>query len=73
MLDIKKVADTADLIINGYAFTRWGIGYRVLNLNHPDRAAVITNDGEILETTMGDIELSIVEEYFDKNKELIKE
>jgi len=36
MADIKQVADAADMIVNGYAFTRC---YRVLNLNRPDRAA----------------------------------
>ena len=49
------------------------MGYRILNLNHPNRAAVVSKAGEILETTMDDIELSIIEEYFEKNKELIKE
>ena len=40
MADIKQVADAADMIVNGYAFTRCTEGYRVLNLNRPDRAAV---------------------------------
>ena len=39
MADIKQVADAADMIVNGYAFTRCTEGYRVLNLNRPDRAA----------------------------------
>ena len=39
MADIKQVADVADMIVNGYAFTRCTEGYRVLNLNRPDRAA----------------------------------
>ncbi len=40
MADIKQVADAADMIVNGYAFTQCPEGYRVLNLNRPDRAAV---------------------------------
>lgn len=32
MADIKQVADAADMIVNGYAFTRCPEGYRVLNL-----------------------------------------
>lgn len=36
MADIKQVADAADMIVNGYAFTRCTEGYRVLNLNRPD-------------------------------------
>lgn len=40
MEKIKQIADAADMIINGYAYTRCPEGYRVLNLNRPDRAAV---------------------------------
>ena len=40
MADIKQVADAADMIVNGYAFTQCPEGYRVLNLNRPDRAVV---------------------------------
>ena len=54
-----KVADAADMIVNGYAFTRCTEGYRVLNLNLPDRAAVFSKDGRVLETSMDDIEVRI--------------
>ena len=40
MVDVKQVADAADMIVNGYAFTRCAEGFRVLNLNRPDRAVV---------------------------------
>lgn len=40
-LDIKDVADKADMIINGYVFTKDNDYIRVLNLNHKNRAAVI--------------------------------
>ena len=33
MVDVKQVADAADMIVNGYAFTRCAEGFRVLNLN----------------------------------------
>lgn len=32
-LNIKEIADRADMIINGYAFTKAGEYVRVLNLN----------------------------------------
>lgn len=38
MIDIKSVADKADLIVNGYAFTKCDKGYRILNINRPDKA-----------------------------------
>lgn len=36
MIDRRKVADEADMIVNGYAFAKCVEGYRVLNLNRPD-------------------------------------
>ena len=38
----KTIADKADIIINGYAFTREDDGIHVLNLNSPDKAVVFT-------------------------------
>ena len=62
MPDILHVADTADMIVNGYAFTKANGQVRVLNLN-----------GELLETTMDDIELSIVQDYYARNKSYLEE
>ena len=67
MPDIKSVADKADVIINGYAFTSDGDRIQVLNLNNPDKAVVFSSDGEVLETTMDDIELSIASHYLKQN------
>ena len=67
MPDIKTIADKADFIVNGYAFTRVDDRIQVLNLNSPDKAVVFDADGEVLETTMDDIELSIVSRYLQQN------
>ncbi|MBP5339154.1 MAG: hypothetical protein J6Z14_07620 [Prevotella sp.] len=67
MPDIKTIADKADIVVNGYAFTREGDDIRVLNLNCPDKAVVFSDDGEVLETTMDDIELSIASRYLQQN------
>lgn len=42
MTDVNKVADEADMIVNGYAFTQNKEGCRVLNLNRPDKATVLS-------------------------------
>lgn len=63
MLDIKELADKADVIINGYAFFKHELGVQVLNLNNTVRATVFSRENEMLETTMDDIEVSIVKEY----------
>ncbi len=73
MLDIIKIADEADLIVNGYAFSKCIEGYRVLNLNRPERAIVLSMEGETLETTMDDIEIQIVKDYYKKNKKFMEE
>jgi len=73
MLDVKKIADEANMIINGYAYTLDGDFVRVLNINRPDKAAVLSLDGQAIETTMDDIELQIVTNYYDKNKTYLME
>lgn len=37
---LREIADHADMIVNGYSFTRQGEAIRVLNLNNPEKAAV---------------------------------
>ena len=73
MPDIKNVADKADVIINGYAFTRNEDRIQVLNLNCPNKAAVFSSDGQMLETTMDDIELSIAMDYLERAKAYMEE
>lgn len=71
-LDIKNVADKADMIINGYAFTQENKYIRVLNLNQLNHAAVIYND-KIVERNMDDIENQIVLDYYLNNKQFMEE
>lgn len=73
MCNVIQVANTADIIVNGYAFTKSGNHIRVLNLNKPDKAAFISRLGEVLETTMDDIELDIIQEYYKRNSKFIEE
>lgn len=73
MIDIKNIADKADMIINGYAFTKCDEGYQVLNLNKTSSAVVLSISGDVLETSMDDIEIEIVKDYYKKNRELMEE
>ena len=73
MIDFKTIADNADLIINGYAFTKSGDYIRVLNLNRPNKALVFDYNQEVIETSMDDIEIQIVFDYYNKNKKYKKE
>ena len=73
MPDIKNIADKANMIINGYAYTREGNRIHVLNLNSSDKAVVFSAEGDVLETTMDDIEISIVQRYFQKNMKYMED
>ena len=70
---IMSVADAADMIVNGYAFTRDPKGFRVLNLNQPDKAAVFSKAGDVLETSMDDIELWIALDYYIANRKFLED
>ncbi len=73
MLNIREIADKSDMIVNGYSFTRCEQGFRVLNLNRPDRAVLLSSAGEVLETSMDDIELAIVRDYWKRNVHFLEE
>lgn len=67
MPNIKMVADGADVILNGYAFTFSDSDIRVLNLEKPGKAAVYNRKCELLSTSMDDIELHIVGRYLSRS------
>lgn len=72
MPDIETVASTSDMIVNGYAFSQEDDDrIRVLNLNSPTTAAVLDSEGNVLETSMDDMELGIVQGYFSNNREFL--
>ncbi len=70
-LSVKEVADKADMIINGYAFTKDGEYVRVLNLDHLNHAAVILKD-KLVETNMDDVESQIVVDYYKDNLQFME-
>ena len=70
---IREIADQADMIVNGYAFTRENNQIRILNLNNLDKALVISEDGEVLETTMDDIEIRIVLDYWNSDRKFMED
>ena len=73
MIDVIQIADNADMIINGYAFPKADKYVRVLNLINPEKAVMIDKSGDVLETSMDDIEIQIVRTYWEKNKDLMEE
>ena len=73
MRDKMEIANEADMIVNGYAYSVEGSNVKVLNLNMMDKAAFMTIDGEILETSMDDIEIDIMLDYYKRNREFMED
>lgn len=68
MTSLEEIASKANMIVNGYAFTKAELGIRVLNLNKPNKATLLSEKGEVLETTMDDIEIDIVQDCYLRNQ-----
>ena len=66
MMNVKEIADKADVIISGYAVKKIELGYSVINLHKQNTAAVFSNELEMLETSMDDIQLEIAKKYLTK-------
>ena len=50
---LREIADAADMIVRGYAFTKKDGNISVLNLNRPDCAMLMTPSGKMLESSIG--------------------
>ena len=74
MFDPKIIADEADVIIDGYAYIKKEEGrITIVNLNREGHAALIFPSGEVVETSMDDIELSIAMDYLERAKAYMEE
>ena len=73
MSEIDKVVQSATFVVNGYSFDCKNECIRILNLNDTTKAAVLSKSGEVLETSMDDIELQIVLDYYLGNRGLLEE
>lgn len=72
MTDMKNVAENADMIVNGYAFTKISAGIQAVNLERCT-ACVFNSDDIVIESSMDDIELEIVTEYYKRNKKFMED
>lgn len=71
--EIKAIRSNADMIVCGYAFTKKeDANIQIINLSHPYHALVLSSDGEVLETSMDDVELNIVMGYWHKNQKYLE-
>ncbi|MBQ9210905.1 MAG: hypothetical protein IJ153_04325 [Clostridia bacterium] len=74
MFDQRKIADEADVIIDGFAFIKKEEDrITIVNLNREGHAALIFPSGEVIETSMDEIELSIAIDYLERAKTYMEE
>ena len=64
---IKKITDSADMVVSGYAFTKKYGKIAILNINNPEYAMVLSLEGKMLETNMEPIEQTLVMRIWEKN------
>lgn len=72
--ETNTIRENANMIVCGYAFTQKDdTNVQVVQLDSPNHALVLSSDGEVLETSMDDVELEIVMGYWRKNQKYMEE
>lgn len=66
----KKIADAADMIVDGYAVLRHELGFRIVNLN-TGHVAIVSPEFKLLETNMDEIEERIAIRNLTENLEFL--
>lgn len=69
-MSVQEVADRADIIVAGYAYTRQDGYIEVVDLNDLSKKAIIQND-DIVESLMSDIEDNLILRYYRRNKKFM--
>jgi len=64
------IAESSDLVLNGYAVTRDGENFRVINLK-TGKAAYIMGSGALSETNMDEVESAIAVRIVSENRKYI--
>ena len=70
--ELQRIADEADMIIKGYAFTKDGNFIKVFNINDGISAMVINLDGNMIETNMDDIEQALVKNIWERDSKYME-
>ena len=66
----KKIADAADMIVDGFAVLRHELGYRIVNLNSAN-VVVVSPKYEVLESSMDEIEEAMAIRNLKENIEFL--
>lgn len=71
-MELRKIADDANMVVKGYAFRYLDNNVSVVNLNRPERAVVISKEGIILESNTDDIEEALIRKIWLEDKEFME-
>lgn len=72
--EINNICNTAGMIVCGYAFSRKeDSNIQIIQIHSPHHALILSPEGEVLETSMDDVELNIVKGYWLKNYKHMEE
>ena len=66
----KKIADAADMIVDGFAVLRHELGYRIVNLNSGN-VVIVSPKHEVLESSMDEIEETMAIRNLTENLEFL--
>ena len=70
--NIRKAAEQADMIVNGYAFQQNADKLYVRNLNRIEKVLVLGKNDIVLITKMDDIEIQVVLRNLKRNRKFLK-
>ena len=71
-MELRRIADNANMVIKGYAFSYIENNISVINLNRTERAVVISKEGKILESNTDDIEEALIIKIWSEDKEFME-
>lgn len=72
--EMNEIINNAQMIVDGYAFMQKKDNLlHIVSLHAPFHALIVSKNGEVLETNMDDIEISIVLNYWNRNKKTFSE
>ncbi len=72
--DLKHIIETADMVVNGFAFSIMKDGnVTAVYLRGENHASIMDSKGEVIETNMDDVELDIMKQYWMRNSKYVTE
>ena len=66
----QKIADAADMIVDGFAVLRHDLGYRIVNLN-TGNVVVVSQKFKVVESSMDEIEETMAIRNLTENLEFL--